>query len=56
MPFILDRSRPDSPRVVCDCCRAEIRVDIDIQEVVHVRLHVGLGFALGDGNNVEVDL
>jgi len=59
MSLVLDRSRPDSPRVVgvvCDCCQAEFRDDIDIHEVVHLRLHAGYGSAWGDGNAVELDL
>lgn len=59
MSLILDRSRPSSPRVigvVCDCCNAEIRDDIDIHDVVHLRLRAGNGSAWGDGNAVEVDL
>lgn len=59
MCLILDQSGPDAPRivgVVCDCCHAELRDDIDIHEVVHLRLHAGYGSAWGDGNTVDVDL
>lgn len=59
MSLILDQAGPDAPRivgVVCDCCRAELRDDIDIHEVVHLRLHAGYGSAWGDGNTVDVDL
>lgn len=59
MSLILGQSGPDAPRivgVVCDCCHAELRDDIDIHEVVHLRLHAGYGSAWGDGNTVELDL
>lgn len=59
MSLIFGQSGPDASRivgVVCDCCNAELRDDIDIHEVVHLRLHAGYGSAWGDGNTVDVDL
>ena len=59
MTLILDRTQTDAPRVlgvVCDCCKADIRDDIDLHEVIHARLRAGYGSAWGDGNIVEVDL
>ena len=58
MSLILDHADPGAPRIVgfvCDRCYAEIRDYIDIQEVVHLRLHAGCGSAWGDGNTVDVD-
>lgn len=59
MSLILDQTGRNATRivgVVCDCCHAELRDDIDIHEVVHLRLHAGYGSAWGDGNTVDVDL
>ena len=59
MPLILDRTEADSCRivgVVCSCCLREIRDDIELGEVIHIRLRAGYGSAWEDGNIVEVDL
>lgn len=59
MSLVIDRSRPDSPRVVgvvCDRCKSEVRDSIQLGEVLHIRLHAGFGSAWGDGNTVDVDL
>lgn len=59
MSLALEQSGPDAPRivgVVCDCCHAEVGDEIDLQEVVHLRLHAGCGSVCGFGNTFELDL
>ena len=59
MSLIIDNAGPDAPRVVgvvCDRCKAEVRDSIELGEVLHIRLHAGLGSIWRDGNKVEADL
>lgn len=59
MSLILDQSGLDAAcivGVVCGGCHAEVRSEIDLQEVVNLRLYPGYGSAWGDGDTVDVDL
>lgn len=59
MTLIINTERPSDPTVagvVCDRCKSEVRGEIELQEVIHLRLHAGYGSEWGDGNVVECDL
>lgn len=47
---------PEIVGVVCDRCKSEVRGDVELQEVIHLRLRAGYGSIWGDGNVVECDL
>jgi hypothetical protein len=47
---------PEIVGVVCDCCKAKVRGDIELQEVIHLHLHAGYQSVWGDGKVVECDL
>lgn len=59
MALILNTESPQDPTIigaVCDRCKAQVRDDIALGEVLHVRMHAGCGSEWGDGNVVEADL
>lgn len=59
MTLIINNECPGDPTiagVVCDRCKGEVRDSIELGEVLHIRLHAGLGSEWGDGNIVECDL